>query len=252
MAHKTLASEMKKENPFNAISADILLNNPAKINQTKATKLCRRMSLGTFQENDNTGLYEKLFMNSDNYNTGLETNILVSQNIIEEENEIEEQENTFIEKPIVDNRVDKVYTIGCFDLFHHGHIRLIERMREVGKKVIIGVHDSRSIYKLKNRVPVDSTEKRMLNVKQYADVVFCIAGTDPSNYIQAVVSLAPNETAIYIRGDDMPFFPAREVVEKLMPIKLLPYTQGVSSTQIRKENYSHVKADDEDYLEKNS
>jgi hypothetical protein len=37
-----------------------------------------------------------------------------------------------------------------------------------------------SIYKLKNRVPVDSTEKRMLNVKTYADEVFCIAGTDPS------------------------------------------------------------------------
>ena len=35
----------------------------------------------------------------------------------------------------------------------------------------MGVHDSRSIYLLKKRVPVDSTEKRMLNVKQYADVV---------------------------------------------------------------------------------
>lgn len=42
-----------------------------------------------------------------------------------------------------DNRVDKVYTIGCFDLFHYGHVRLIERMRTIGKKVIIGVHDSR-------------------------------------------------------------------------------------------------------------
>ena len=36
---------------------------------------------------------------------------------------------------------------------------------------MVGVHDSRSIYILKKRVPVDSTEKRMLNVKQYADVV---------------------------------------------------------------------------------
>ena len=42
-----------------------------------------------------------------------------------------------------DNRVDKVYTVGCFDLFHHGHVMLINRMREIGKKVIVGVHDSR-------------------------------------------------------------------------------------------------------------
>ena len=66
---------------------------------------------------------------------------------------------------------DKVYTVGCFDLFHHGHVELLKRMRNYGKRVVVGVHDSRSIYKLKNRVPVDSTEKRMLNVKAYADEV---------------------------------------------------------------------------------
>jgi hypothetical protein len=43
----------------------------------------------------------------------------------------------------IDQRVDKVYTIGCFDLFHHGHVQLIKRMRLLGKKVIVGVHDSR-------------------------------------------------------------------------------------------------------------
>jgi cytidyltransferase-like protein len=76
-----------------------------------------------------------------------------------------------LEFPEIDTRVDKVYTIGCFDLFHHGHVNLIQRMRKLGKKVVVGVHDSRSIYKLKNRVPVDSTEKRMLNVKTVADEV---------------------------------------------------------------------------------
>ena len=149
-----------------------------------------------------------------------------------------------------DNRVDKVYTVGCFDLFHQGHVVLLQRMRQFGRKVIVGVHDSRSIYKLKKRVPVDSTEIRMQNVKKYADEVFCIASTDPSNFIACIVSMGKNETAVYIRGDDMPTFPAREVVEKLMPIKFLPYTEGVSSTQIRKEKYSHIKADDEEYLDK--
>ncbi len=44
---------------------------------------------------------------------------------------------------IEDERVDKVYTIGCFDLFHHGHVQLIQRMRQLGRKVIVGIHDSR-------------------------------------------------------------------------------------------------------------
>lgn len=150
----------------------------------------------------------------------------------------------------IDTRVDKVYTVGCFDLFHHGHVTIINRMREIGKKVIVGVHDSRSIYKLKKRVPVDSTEKRMLNVKSEADEVFCISGTDPSNFMTCVVNLAEAETACYVRGDDMKDFPSRDVVENLMPIKFLPYTKGVSTTQLRKANFSHIAPDDEKYLEK--
>ena len=37
-----------------------------------------------------------------------------------------------------------------------------------------------------------------------------------------------------------------------MPIKLLPYTDGISTTQLRKENFSHILPNDEVYLEKNN
>lgn len=177
-----------------------------------------------------------------------------------ENNEIKDQNSNFSYKRPrnstrtssimeLDTRVDKIYTVGCFDLFHHGHEQLINRMRELGKKVIIGVHDSRSIYKLKKRVPIDSTEKRMLNVKNLADEVFCIAGTNPSNFMACVVSLAEGETALYVRGDDMKDFPSRDVVENLMPVKFLPYTQGVSTTQLRKKNFAHIASNDINHLE---
>ena len=32
-------------------------------------------------------------------------------------------------------KVDKVYTVGCFDLFHEGHIILMERLKELGTQV---------------------------------------------------------------------------------------------------------------------
>ena len=38
-------------------------------------------------------------------------------------------------------------------------------------QVIVGVHDSRSIFKLKKKVPIDGTSKRMANVKKFADIV---------------------------------------------------------------------------------
>ena len=36
-----------------------------------------------------------------------------------------------------DERVDKVYTVGCFDLFHRGHVNLLKNMRKLGKEVTI-------------------------------------------------------------------------------------------------------------------
>ena len=34
-------------------------------------------------------------------------------------------------------KVDKVYTVGCFDLLHQGHLNLFERMRQLGKEVSV-------------------------------------------------------------------------------------------------------------------
>ena len=100
---------------------------------------------------------------------------------------------------------------------------------------------------------MDSTEKRMLYVKKYAHQVFCISSTDPSNYLRCIIHLLPGESANYIRGDDMPNFPGRDVIENLnIPIKFLSYTQGISSTEIRKKDFSHIKPDDIEYLETNT
>lgn len=63
--------------------------------------------------------------------------------------------------------------------------------------------------------------------------MFVISSTDPSPYIRCCVHLQPGQSALYVRGDDMPQFPGRAVCEELMAVKLLPYTQGISSTMLR-------------------
>lgn len=264
MAHKSLAvkirarSEMKnklaKMSKKNSTSAENLLEMINNSNQTvhpdfeNAEMKMVDITNNNITEQSTMYHYQKrknLYLEDQNINLKRELEKIEKKTASDN---IQKQHSSV--KVRVDNRVDKVYTIGCFDLFHFGHVELINRMRELGKKVIIGVHDSRSIYKLKKRVPVDSTEKRMMNVKTVADEVFCIAGCDPSNFMSCIVNLGKNETALYVRGDDMPDFPSREVVESLMPIKLLPYTEGVSTTKLRKEKYSHIAPDDEEYLDK--
>ena len=45
------------------------------------------------------------------------------------------------------NRI--VFTNGCFDILHVGHITLLEQCREFGDKVVIGVNSDASVKKLK-------------------------------------------------------------------------------------------------------
>jgi hypothetical protein len=83
---------------------------------------------------------------------------------------------------------------------------------------------------LKHKYPIDSLEKRIANVKQFADVVFVIPSTDPTPFVLGAVGLQKGETAAFVRywsgrcwlttnrGDDMPNFPGRGAVEKIMHV----------------------------------
>jgi cytidyltransferase-like protein len=129
-----------------------------------------------------------------------------------------------------------VYSIGCFDTFHHGHANLLRGLRSFGRTVVVGIHDDNSYLALKGSPPADDLPKRMAAVRPYAAQIFVIPSVDPTPFLAAAVSstdLAAGR-AVYVRGDDMPGFPARSWCESVrMPIYLLPRTQAVSSTLIK-------------------
>mmetsp|Transcript_17648 Transcript_17648/g.40701 ORF Transcript_17648/g.40701 Transcript_17648/m.40701 type:complete len:417 (-) Transcript_17648:138-1388(-) len=129
----------------------------------------------------------------------------------------------------------KVYTIGCFDLFHRGHQNVLQSLREFGAYLIVGIHDDESYFKLKNKYTIDNLETRMKNVKPFADQIYVIPSTDPLLYIKSMVSDQDiaNGACCYARGDDMLNFPSREWVESVMPVHFVPRTEGCSSTLIR-------------------
>lgn len=137
---------------------------------------------------------------------------------------------------------NQIYTVGCFDYFHYGHKEFFNNLRKHGKQIIAGIHDDSSLEKLKNLKPSDheSLTIRMHNVKTYADIVYVIPSTDPTLFIQMIDDKNENSKC-YIRADDMRNFPGIEYVSSVMPIIYLPYTKGVSSTQIRKERQSIMK-----------
>jgi cytidyltransferase-like protein len=129
----------------------------------------------------------------------------------------------------------KVYTIGCFDLFHRGHQNVLMSLREFGYYIVAGIHDDESYFKLKNKYTIDNLETRMNNTKPFVDQLFVIPSTDPTPYLKAMVSEQDIETGscCYARGDDMLEFPGRDWCETVMPVHFVPRTESCSSTLIR-------------------
>ena len=129
----------------------------------------------------------------------------------------------------------KVYTVGCFDLAHRGHENLFRALREYGRFLVVGLHDDESYFRLKRKRTIDNLERRIANVKPFYDQVFVIPSTDPTPYLRAMVSDQDvrEGTCCYVRGADMPRFPGREFVESVMPVYLLPRSEGVSSSLVR-------------------
>jgi len=142
----------------------------------------------------------------------------------------------------------KVYTIGCFDLFHRGHQNVLLSLREFGYYIVAGIHDDESYFKLKNKYTIDNLETRMANVKPFVDQIYVIPSTDPLLYIKSMVSQQDIDmgTCCYARGDDMLNFPGREWVESVMPVHFVPRTEACSSTLIR----TIYHADDEETRKK--
>eukprot|EP00978_Attheya_sp_CCMP212_P026993 scaffold89888_cov52-Attheya_sp.AAC.6 len=129
----------------------------------------------------------------------------------------------------------KVYTIGCFDLFHRGHQNVLMSLREFGYFIVAGIHDDESYFKLKNKYTIDNLETRMANVKPFVDQLFVIPSTEPLTYVQCMVSEQDIETGscCYARGDDMLQFPGRPWIESVMPVHFVPRTESCSSTLLR-------------------
>ena len=67
----------------------------------------------------------------------------------------------------------KVITFGTFDVFHVGHVNLLQRAAMLGDQLIVGVSTDNLNYSKKNRFPVYCQEDRMKIINGLRYVNFC-------------------------------------------------------------------------------
>src|SRR4051794_20198631 len=92
-----------------------------------------------------------------------------------------------------------VFTNGCFDILHPGHIDLLSRARELGTKLIVGINSDASVRAIKGPGrPVNDQESRkevLLGLRSVDEVLIFDEPT-PENLIKQV------EPDVLVKGGD--------------------------------------------------
>jgi len=123
-----------------------------------------------------------------------------------------------------------VFTNGCFDVLHRGHIDYLEKSKKLGTKLIIGLNSDASVRRLKIGRPINTQEDRksVLLSLRCVDEVIIFDDDTPFNLIQ---SLEPD---IITKGGD---YKVSEVVgSDIVPqTVIIPLLSGYSTTNILKK-----------------
>lgn len=129
------------------------------------------------------------------------------------------------------------YTCGVFDLFHVGHLNLLERCKEQCDYLIVGVCDDKYVTDIKKKQPVYSEAERVrilaaLKAVDRAELV-TIEETDDKmlawNKFHFDVLFSGDDW----KGSERYIKTEEQFAEVGVSIEYLPYTQGISTTQIK-------------------
>jgi rfaE bifunctional protein nucleotidyltransferase chain/domain len=127
-----------------------------------------------------------------------------------------------------------VFTNGCYDLLHPGHIRLLESARSLGDILILALNTDESVRRLKGpmRPLLDQEERAALAARiEAVDAVTLFREDTPRELIAEIL---PD---VLVKGADWSHFIAgREEVEAAGgQVLALPLEPGYSSTNIEQE-----------------
>ena len=131
------------------------------------------------------------------------------------------------------------YTQGVYDMFHIGHLNLINNAKEQCEFLTVGVNSDNLVKSYKNKIPVISQENRKKIIENIKSVDEAII-TNTLDKVEMVKKV--NFDVIFI-GDDWTDNPRwkkteEELAKYNVVVEYLPYTQNISSTALReiKEN----------------
>ena len=125
-----------------------------------------------------------------------------------------------------------VFTNGCFDLLHKGHVTYLEKARKLGDVLVVALNGDQSIQKLKGiHRPINPLPDR-LEVIAALESVSYVTWFDQDTPLNLICALKPD---VLVKGGDWvkdQIVGAQEVIAWGGKVKSLQYVEGHSTTQM--------------------
>jgi len=125
-----------------------------------------------------------------------------------------------------------VFTNGCFDLLHIGHVRYLEEAKALGDVLVVGVNSDASVRKLKGpKRPIlpEAERAEILSGLGCVDYITLFDEIDP---LKLITSLRPN---VLVKGGDWTKEQTvgKEVVERSGgEVVIIPFVKGASTSTL--------------------
>ena len=120
-----------------------------------------------------------------------------------------------------------VFTNGCFDILHAGHVRYLKQARRLGDVLIVGLNSDKSVSAIKPGRPINSEKNRAEVLSSLASVDYVVVFSEktPYNLIKAV------KPDVLVKGGD---WKKEDIIGSDIAKETysLPFVKGISSTKI--------------------
>lgn len=125
-----------------------------------------------------------------------------------------------------------VFTNGCFDILHHGHLDLLARAASLGNMLVVGLNTDSSVQRLKGPLrPITHEQDRAFQIASllFADAVCLFDEDTPEELIKAI------KPDILVKGGDYTIdkiVGADFVQQNGGEVHIIPFVDGYSTTGI--------------------
>jgi glycerol-3-phosphate cytidylyltransferase len=125
-----------------------------------------------------------------------------------------------------------VFTNGCFDLLHPGHVAYLRTARSLGDALVVGLNSDASLRRLKgpSRPVVPQGDRAfMLEALESVDAVVVFGEDTPVRLMRVL------RPAVYVKGGDYRIedLPEAEVADEIgAQVKILPFETGYSTSAL--------------------